>query len=204
MVRTGLLFPESSRPVFGDGGHERRGSDTSVSSFLSDASAAEGGASSASSLASSPADTSEKYSSMLSTYVSPSISKQSAEEEKKRKENPALLVLTHPEMEQWHKDIIREGVREYGIGVLFVPLFENEVDEEEELPVLQPLSRESTSQFQSFDQMRSAVRVGERLEYGYGKSGTLDEEMLLSINVHGTVEDITAEIVHGVTNIMSV
>ncbi|RDW66016.1 hypothetical protein BP6252_09651 [Coleophoma cylindrospora] len=225
MTRTGLLFPEESRPAnegfsgFGGSGGggssstSRRGSASSVSS-----SASFDGASTASSSAAG----SEVGNQFLKSgggvlganqYVNKHVFTVS-EGDRRRALNPALMVLTHPELEPWHRDAIRGAVGEYGIGVIFVPLFktgaeeeENDGDdeEEEELPVLRPLDPRMISGFTSFDALKAAVggvEGGEKLKYGKGKAGNLEEEMVLEVDVGGRVEDIAEEVVKGVEDVM--
>lgn len=181
MTRTGLLFPEESRPANTDfpgfGGASstsgsRRGSGSSVASLSSDAHLS--------------------TISMTNQYINkPSIIAPS-QKESFRKANLALMVLTHPVLEQWHKDAIRSAVGEYGIGVIFVPLEEDE--EEEELPILKPLDSKTMTGFGS-------------LGGGFGAASTmagntLSQEILLRLNVDATVADLADEIVNGVTLIM--
>ena len=135
------------------------------------------------------------------------------EEERRRKLNAALMVLTHPELEAWHKDAIREATGEYGIGIIFVPLFkvdaehddELEKKEEDELPVLRPLDPRTISEFTSFDALRAAaggVDGGIKLKDGKREGGSLEEEMVLEIDVEGSVEQIIEEVVRGVRDVM--
>ncbi|TVY27260.1 hypothetical protein LHYA1_G004263 [Lachnellula hyalina] len=192
MTRTGLLFPDESRSATsgftGFGGASsststsRRGSSSSIASELSDT------AVSTSSIASSimsAAPPTTKYINKPSVFALP-------EDEKLRKANPALMVVTHPELEQWHKDSIRKAVGEYSIGVIYVPLHE---DGDEELPVLKPLDPRTMTSFAalgSFGAPRTAV------------GASLDEEIVLRVNVEGNVEEIIEDIVEGVREIMSV
>ena len=136
-----------------------------------------------------------------------------SEEERRRKLNPALMVLTHPELEAWHKDAIRKATGEYGIGIIFVPLFkidaghddELEKKGKDELPVLRPLDPRTISEFTSFDALRAAaggVDGGKKLKYGKGKEGNLEEEMVLEVDVGGSVEEIIEEVVRGVRDVM--
>lgn len=115
--------------------------------------------------------------------------------QREEKDNPALMVLTHPRLEGWCKDVIRKAVGEYGIGVIFVPLFEEEEEEEGEVPLLKAFEARD---FQSFDAFREA-----RLRYGKGKGGRLDEEMVLEIGVEGSVDEIIEEVLVGVRDVMS-
>jgi hypothetical protein len=120
-----------------------------------------------------------------------------SDEEKMRKANPALMVVTHPELEAWHKESIRTVVGEYGIGVIFVPLGgeeeeeEDEKEEEAELPVLKPLDPRTMTSFGSFGVLQKPA------------AKTLDEEIVLKVNSGGNVEDIIEDIVSGVNQIMN-
>jgi hypothetical protein len=115
-----------------------------------------------------------------------------SDEEKMRKANPALMVVTHPELEAWHKESIRTVVGEYGIGVIFVPLGgEEEEEEEAELPVLKPLDPRTMTSFGSFGVLQKPA------------AKTLDEEIVLKVNSGGNVEDIIEDIVSGVNQIMN-
>jgi hypothetical protein len=132
-----------------------------------------------------------------------------SEEERRRKSNPALMVLTHPELEAWHKDAIRDATGEYGIGIIFVPLFttdaEHDDELEDDLPILRPLDPTTISGFTSFDALRAAaggVDGGTKLKYGKGKAGNLEEEMVLEVDVGGSVEEIIEEVTRGVRDVM--
>jgi hypothetical protein len=223
MTRSGLLFPEESRPAnegfSGFGGSSsststsRRGSASSISSTTS-----LGGGSTIGSAAVSAVDVGNQFMTsggILGTnqYINQPVFTIS-EAERLRKSNPALMVLTHPELEGWHKDAIREAIGEYGIGIIFVPLYntdaerdgEEEKEEEEELPVLRPLDPRTISGFRSFDEFRAAAGDGDgekTLKYGKGKKGNLEEEMRLVIDVRGSVEEIAEETVRGVRDVMS-
>lgn len=147
-----------------------------------------------------------------SQYVNRSVLAAS-EDGRHRGSNPALMVLTHPELDAWHKDAIREVTADYGIGIIFVPLFEDntahddelETTVEDELPVLRPLDPSMISAFTSFDALRAAandVSGGQQLKYGKGKEGSLEEEMMLEVDIGGSVEGIIEEVVRGVKDIM--
>lgn len=188
MTRTGLLFPEESRPATGGfsgfGGASststsRRGSASSAASDVSSFDAAGSTSSFASSVMSGGA----------TKYINKPLVATQSEDERQRKANPALVVVTHPELESWHKDCIRKAVGDYSIGVIFVPL-----DEDEELPVLRPLDPRSMTSFGSlctFGTARRAVHP------------TWDEEVVLTVNVEAKVEDLAEEIVDGVRDIMN-
>lgn len=195
MTRTGLLFPEESRAATGGfagfGGASststsRRGSSSSVASVSSDAgiSTASSGSSFMSPVTPPPTTTAQ--------YINKPPIVALSEDEKLRKANPALMVVTHPILEQWHRDCIRSAVGEYGIGVIFVPLCEDE--EEEELPILRPLDPRTMTSFGSLEAAFGAVprSVGR----------TLAEEILLRIDVDAKVENLVEEIVDGVRDIM--
>ena len=125
------------------------------------------------------------------------------------------MVLTHPELEAWHKDAIRKTTGEYGIGIIFVPLFKIDTEhddglkteEEDEFPVLRPLDPRTISGLTSFDALRATaegVDGGKKLKYGKGKEGYLEEEMVLDVDVEGNVEEIIEEVVRGVRDVMFV
>ncbi|TVY38042.1 hypothetical protein LSUB1_G005274 [Lachnellula subtilissima] len=193
MMRTGLLFPDESRSATsgfaGFGGASsststsRRGSSSSIASELSDTAVSI--SSIASSIMSSAPSTTK--------YINKPPVVALSEDEKLRKANPALMVVTHPELEQWHKDSIMKAVGEYSIGVIYVPLHEDE-NEDEELPVLKPLDPRTMTSFAalgSFGAPRTAV------------GASLDEQIVLRVNVEGNIEEITEDIVEGVREIMS-
>jgi hypothetical protein len=222
MTRTGLLFPEESRPAntefSGFGGESsststsRRGSESSISSTISFA-----GGSMARSTESPALDVGKQFITSggligTSQYINQPVFTIS-EEERRRKLNPALMVLTHPGLETWHKDAIRKATGEHGIGIIFVPLFKNDVErddksekmDDDELPVLRPFDPRNISGFTTFDAFRAAVGgtdSGKKLAYGKGRKGNLEEEMLLDIDVGGSVEDIIEEVVKGVKDVM--
>ena len=124
------------------------------------------------------------------------------------------MVLTHPDLEAWHKDAIRKAIGDYKIGIIFVPLFrvvakhDDELEEKgkDELPVLRPLDPRTISGFTSFDALRDiaeSVDVGKKLKYGNGKEANLEEEMVLEVDIEGTVEEIIEEVTRGVLDVMS-
>lgn len=198
MTRTGLLFPEESRPAMGgfDGfagkkvgsastSSSRRGSGSSVEMDISSGSDAEG------SIAGSFGSTFSRLGAVPKVgFVNKPVHSHSFEDGKKNEagEGKALMVLTHPEIEKWCKESIRKTVGEYGIGVIFVPLYE------EVLPVLDP--RTMTS-FGTFGGGFGGIGGGE----GSGK-GYLDREIVLRVDIEGNVEEIIEEIVQGAKEIM--
>jgi hypothetical protein len=210
MTRTGLLFPGESffanEGFSGFGGGpsssstSRRGSASSVSSVASF-----GGVSVAGSTASSAFDGGNQNPGDVgsaSQYIN-HHGFMASREERHRQSGPALMVLTHPELETWHRDAIREATGKYGIGIIFVPLFKIDVENDEEndgLPVLRPLDLSTVSGFASFDALRAAA--GQQLKYGKGKEGTLEEEMVLKVDVEGSIEHIIEELVGGVRDVM--
>ena len=222
MTRTGLLFPEESRPAnegfsgFGGGSSStstsRRGSESSISSTTSF-----GSVSTAGSTASSAVEFGNQFMASGGIFGTSQFSNRpvltASEEESRRKSNPALMVLTHPELEAWYKDSIRKVTGEHGIGIIFVPLFRIDAEHDEvleesklnELPVLRPLDLRTVSGFTSFDALRAAaggVDGGKKLKYGKGKEGNLVEEMVLEVDVRGGVEEIIEEVVRGVKDVM--
>lgn len=190
MTRTGYLFPEASRPatdVFtGFGGASsstsRRGSGSSIASAssLSDASGSISSITGSSVFSSAP----------TTKYVNKPPAVTLSEEETLRNSNPVLMVVTHPRLEQWHKDSIRKAVREYGIGIIFVPL-----DEDEKLPVLKPLDPRTMTSFPSMGIFGAARTAA---------GSTLDEEIILNVDVEARVEDLIEEVVDGVRDIMAI
>ncbi|CZR52694.1 uncharacterized protein PAC_02571 [Phialocephala subalpina] len=187
MTRTGLLFPEESRPATegfsGFGGASststsRRGSTSSVTSSSSE------GMTSTSSIASSFMSSGAP----TTKYINKPVAFTPSEDEKLRKSNPALMIVTHPNLEKWHKDYIRKAVGEYGIGVIFVPLCE---DSE---PVLKPLDPRTMTSFASLGSFGAAQKAA---------GPTLDEEIVLKVNVQGNVEDVIEDVVDGVQEIMN-
>ena len=181
MTRTGLLFPEGSRPAmedssgFGGGASStstsRRGSSSSVAS-----------AASSSSDAAVPA---------AAKFINKPPVLALSEDEQLRKANPALMVVTHPDLEPWHKESIRKAVGEYRIAVIYVPLYE---DEDEELPVLKPLDPRTMTSFASLGSFGAVQKAA---------GATLDEEIVLRVDVEAKVEDLIEEIVGGVREIMN-
>ncbi|KAH6680030.1 hypothetical protein F5X68DRAFT_212489 [Plectosphaerella plurivora] len=176
MTRTGLLFPEASQPATqgfsGFGGpvsasSSRRGSDSSIASASSSLDSASVASSAASSFM-SPVATSAQY-----------INKPTTIPSQRQKDNNLLLVVTHPELDSWHKECIATSVGDYGIGVIFVPLYEDD-----NLPVLKPLDPRSMT---SFDQL---PQVG----------GVAESAITLRIEIDGKVEDIIEQIVSGVAD----
>ncbi|KAK3312072.1 hypothetical protein B0H66DRAFT_570010 [Apodospora peruviana] len=180
MTRTGLLFPEESRPAtegfFGFGG---------ASSSLTPSTSRRG---SVSSVASESSQSSKPASQPVTASFAPKATNTLfalSEEERLRRANPALMVLTHPALEQWHRLAIRNSIKEYGIGVIFVPLDED--GDDEDLPVLQPLDPRTMTSF--------PLSFGDRKTK---RSGDLDTEMMVSVDLDGDVEAQTREIIDGV------
>lgn len=187
MTRTGLLFPEESRPAnsgfSGFGGsssasNRRRGSASSMDS-LSDASRSV--SSDGSSVVSSPA-TDKPYINKTSTATY-------LEEARLRKANPVLMVVTHPDLHSWHRTCIRMAVGEYGIGVIFIPL-----DHHAEPPVLRMLDPQTMTSFTSLSDFAAARKAAQR---------DWSEEIVLSVDIEATVSDISEEIISGVQEIMN-
>ena len=191
MTRTGLLFPEESRPANEDfsgfGGASststsRRGSSSSVASSSSSSDAAVSISSIASSFMSSGMPTTK--------YINKPPVFTLSEGEKLRKANPALMIVTHPDLEKWHKDSIRKAVGEYSIGVIFVPLYEDK-----ELPVLlKPLDPKTMTSFVSLGSFGTLQKAA---------GATLDEEIVLRVNVEAQIDDLIEDIVDGVQEIMN-
>ena len=198
MMRTGHLFPEESRPATQEFSGFGGSSSTSTSRRGSNSSVASASASSSSDAVVSTSSIASSFTTSGSTPTTKYINKppvlSSSKEEKLRKANPALMTVTHPELEKWHKDCIRKAVGEYGIGVIFVPLYEDE-DEDEELPILKPLDPKTIT---SFSSLGSSFGTAQK-----AAGVTLDEEIVLRVNVEAKVEDLIEEIVDGVREIMT-
>lgn len=200
VTRTGYLFPEESRPAnegfSGFGGSSststsRRGSASSVGSSAAAAAAA---------VASTGSSTPSSYLSSVGAgsaapkYINkppPAVVTLSSSE---KEWNPALMVVTHPVLEQWHKDSIRHVVGEYGIGIIFVPLDEQEEDDQDELPVLKPLDPRTMTNFGALGGSFSSLQK---------TTASLDEEIVLKVDVKAKVERLIEDIVEGVRDIMS-
>ncbi|KAK8124489.1 uncharacterized protein PG998_000248 [Apiospora kogelbergensis] len=198
MTRTGLLFPEASRPA-----HEGSGSGTTSPHASSAASSRRGSvASDATSNASSAGAWGSTATTATTLYMNKPVFAEPDPAARERRANPALLVLTHPQLEGWHKAAIRESVGEYGIRVVFVPLYrdagdtnEDEEEEEEDLPVLKPLDPRTMTSFGSFGQSAAPRKpAGPRL----------DEEFVLKVDVEKQIEDLIQEIIEGVGDAMTV
>ncbi|KAG8531168.1 uncharacterized protein KY384_004526 [Bacidia gigantensis] len=209
MTRTGLLFPEESRAAaaefsgFGgtsSTGTSRRGSSSSVASMASsDGDAGGSGVSGGSSAVGVGSGV------QTQKFVNRPPVAVLSDDERLRKANPALMVVTHPELEEWHRECIRKSVGEYKIGVIFVPLFVEEglrdgdgvleeEEEEEELPVLKPFDPSGIANFTSLGDFGAAKM---------DRAKTLDEEIVLKVDVEAKVEELIEEIVEGVRDIMS-
>lgn len=212
LTRTGLLFPEESRPAAegfaGFGGDASTSASTirrgSASSVVSAAGSRTPGVS---------PSTSSRGSQRTSPIMSPQPLRPTttsfpneasvhnpvftvSEAERCRRANPALLVLGHPQLEHWHKLAIRNATREFGIRIIFVPLYEeegydNDVSEDDDLPILRPFEpRAMTSFATSFGKKITTVEP------------TLDREMNLSINASADVAAKTKEIIDSCRDII--
>ena len=115
------------------------------------------------------------------------------------------MVLTQPALEDWHRAAIRSSVGEYGLGVIFAPLYDDgtsgeggksdDDDDDDELPVLQPLDPRTMTSFPApFVALAKKPR-------GWG---SLDVEMKIRVNAEGDVESKTAEIIEQVRYVMGV
>lgn len=190
MTRTGHLFPEESRPANEDFSGFGGASSTSTSRRDSGSSVASAPLSSDAFVSTSSIASSFMSSGTPNTkYINKPPVFTLSEDEKLRKANPALMVVTHPDLEKWHKDSIRKAVGDYGIGVIFVPLYEDE-----ELPVLKPLDPKTMTSFASLGSFGTAQKA---------VGATLEEEIVLRVNVEAKVEDLTEDIVDGVREIMN-
>lgn len=201
LTRTGYLFPGESRPATegfsGFGGTSststsRRGSASSVASAASSIGTS-------SNVSGPRIDQTDPGLSTLSagtfaTRARPAVQNTvftMPEEELRRRANPVLLVVSHPQLDSWHRYAIRSAVEDYKIGVIFVPLEEEEDDDE--LPILQPLD---PSKFTSFPASFGAFHTKPEI------TGTLDTEMKLSIDIDCDVDAKIDEITAGVNRIM--
>ena len=182
MTRTGLLFPEGSRPAMEENSYGFGGGGSSTSTSR------RGSGSSVVSAASSSSDVAAPN--ITIKYVNKPPVLALSEDERLCKANSALMVVTHPDLETWHKDAIRKAVGEYGIGVIYVPLYEDE-----ELPVLKPLDSSTMTSFAALGSFSAARKAA--------AGATLDEEIVLTVDVEAKVEDLIEEIVDGVREIMS-
>lgn len=188
MTRTGLLFPESSRPAnsgfAGSGGtssssgSSRRGSGSSVDSMTDET------GSSASSIAS--------LNVMQSAAVAkPYINKPPAPYSSvggPGQSNAVLMVLTLPILLDWHRRCIRAAVKDYSIGMVFVPL-----DVRPEPPMLKVLDPRTMTTFSAI----SDASVGRMKAWP-----DWSEEVVLEVDVEARVETIAEEIVEGVLQIV--
>jgi len=213
LTRTGMLFPEESRPATegfsGFGGTSststsRRGSASSVASEASGPSSAGAGHSRGGSRdfvhPPAPPTSASGFPAKTASSIHKAVFTLS-EEEKRRRASPALMVLTHPELEAWHKVAIRSSVGDYGLGVIFVPLYddgtsgEGEGSDGDELPVLQPLDPRTMTSF--------PISFGTPKKKAAGW-GTLGTEIKIRINVEADVESKIAEIIELVRDVMGI
>lgn len=185
MTRTGLLFSEESRPAgagfsgFGNSSSTSTSRRGSASSDASDFSVSDD-ASIASSIMSSGRP----------QYINRPPIVGLSREDAQRKANPALLVLTHPQLDEWQRACIMRCVGEYSIGVMFVPLdVESEEAEAEDgdLPILRPLDPTTMTSFGSF-----APRP----------TRNWTEEIVVKANANAAVEDLAEEIIGKVQDVM--
>ncbi|KAI1336267.1 hypothetical protein F5Y15DRAFT_395034 [Xylariaceae sp. FL0016] len=208
LARTGLLFPEESKPAtegfsgFGSASistsSSRRGSAGSAASTTppgQDASSSIAG--SWSLLSQAPPSTSRPDKKSFSGTTAAGAAFTMSEEERLRRASPFLMVLTHPELEPWHMLAIRTAVGAYGIGVIFIPLYRDDEDkgdrEQEDLPILQPLDPAKMTSFPV-----SSVGSGETKR----KHGSLGGEMKLHVHVDADVVSISVEALEGVRAII--
>jgi len=227
MTRTGMLFPEESRPATegfrGFGGTpsssstSRRGSASSITSTSSANIAGHSSSSVTGSIrgdsvpgSPSPVGPHNPARPIISTFPCDPFASSNlnsfftvSEEERRRRANPALMVLTHPYLAKWHKLSIRTAVGDYGLGVIFVPLYQDaesdpeDYDQADEPPILRPLDPTTMTKFPTSFGDTSNPRERE------GK-GRLYSEMKLSIDVNADVEGKIAEILDGVRDIMGI
>lgn len=196
MTRTGILFPEESKPATDDfkgfGGTSststsRRGSASSISSTSSTAV-------SHNSLASSRNDFStgaEAPSTGSNTLFTVS------ELAKLRQKNPILMVLAHPDLEKWNISAIRKSLSDFRIGVILVPL-DQEQDEDEEdddPPLLQPLDPARLTSFSASFAAMTLPSV---------KRNTLDQEIKINVETTADVEKTIRDIVVGIKDVIEI
>jgi hypothetical protein len=118
-----------------------------------------------------------------------------SEVERRRRENPALMVLTHPDLEPWHKLALRKAVGDYGIGIIFSPLEDYGEESDDDLPILRPLDPRTMSSFPaSFDHLDTSRRI----------EPSLDREMNITIDLDADIDSKTEEIIQGARDIMGV
>jgi hypothetical protein len=103
------------------------------------------------------------------------------------------MVLAHPELESWHKVAIRNALRDYLIGVIFVPLYEEE--DEGDPPILKPLDPSKITSF------RNIVRSIADRPRGWGN---LDEEMEVQVAQDADVDEKLLNIIDGVRYIIGI
>lgn len=105
MTRTGLLFPEESRPVdegfSGFGGSVPKSTTTSPSS--SSAVSSRRGSAASESTAQSTASMSTVATQYTNRPPAPAFAAEPDAAARERRANPVLLVLTHPPLEAWHR-----------------------------------------------------------------------------------------------------
>lgn len=204
VTRTGLLFPEESRPAnegfSGFGGKaststSRRGSMSSVSVYSN--SSGLGASSSQGDFDSSMSNHPPPLPAQPS-YVEPAVQNTVftiSEVERRRRGNPALMVLTHPDLEPWHRLALRQAVGDYGIGIIFAALENYAEESDDDLPILRPLDPRTMSSFPaSFDLLGSSRRV----------EPSLDREMNITIDSDADINGKTEEIIQGARDIMGV
>lgn len=206
MTRTGLLFPDESRPAnqgfSGFGGTSststsRRGSVSSVASESSDAAASDASSLSMSHVAGSGSGSGGAGAPSTPSYVNrPTFAFALPEREFLRRDNPALMVLTHPELERWHKICIKKTVGEYGIGVLFVPLYDDD-----DFPQLRVLDPRMMTSFASFGTNYNGTT--QRVASSSSSDGLAADDVL-PVDIYGDVEAITEEIVQGARDAMGI
>lgn len=203
LTRTGLLFPNASRPANQGpqvpGGPSsattsRRGSASSISSISSEVSAADSNRSQSGSILSQGAPVTTPFSGPPAPPVHNPIFTL-PDQERFRRANPALMVLTHPPLEAWHKRTMRSVLKEHKIGIIFVPLYEEDDDSDEELPVLRPLDPRTMTSFPTlrgtFGQARGTV-------------ANLTDEMKVKIDTNANIEGQAREIVSKVKDVVGV
>ncbi|KAK0702292.1 hypothetical protein B0H67DRAFT_500434 [Lasiosphaeris hirsuta] len=203
LTRTGLLFPEASRPATegfsGFGGTAPSSRSTSRRGSASSFTSASESPSHSSPMAQSLSE-STGFSASTPTPAKPPATM--LKEKPMSNENPALMVLTHPELERWHKLSIRTAVEEYGVGVIFVPLYieteaqaKDDEDTDEDYPILRPLDPSTMTSFPA-----TSNRSFDAYNRGIGKA--LDGGAQLRIDVNADVDRQTVEVINGARTLL--
>ncbi|KAM7194038.1 hypothetical protein V8F20_008134 [Naviculisporaceae sp. PSN 640] len=218
LTRTGLLFPEESRAATGGfegfGGSSsstsRRGSMSSVSSetWYSGRESEGSDMSDFNDKTGSRSGSNSKHQNQVgySHMSRPVLDIPLSDQDRLRRDNPVLMVLTHAQLEKWHKQAIRNAIKGYGIAVVFVPLDEEEEDvenqcddhhdehddmQDQNMPILRPLNPKTMTSFGDIVMQPEVSR--RRWE---------DVELQVEVDVHADVGHRKDEILQGVTRLI--